>query len=61
MIYHREEEGLEFLSPSNLLNQLPDFMKELWNGDEWKTTMGFTPISLISTILSTLYFSYKDL
>jgi ABC-2 type transport system permease protein len=52
---------LEFVSPSNLITQLPDIIKGVWNGEEWKTAVGFTSISLASIVLSTLYFSKKDL
>ena len=52
---------LEFLSPSNLMNQLPNIIQGVWNGEEWRTATGFTAISIVSTALSTIYFSIKDL
>jgi putative exporter of polyketide antibiotics len=52
---------LEFLSPSNLMNQLPNIIQGIWNGEEWKTAISFAAIALASTALSTLYFSKKDL
>lgn len=52
---------LEFLSPSNLMSQLPNIIQGTWNGEEWKTAAGFAFISLASTTLSTIYFSQKDL
>ena len=52
---------LEFLSPSSLMNQLPDIIQGIWNGEEWKTAISFAAISLASTALSTLYFSKKDI
>jgi ABC-type transport system involved in multi-copper enzyme maturation permease subunit len=52
---------LEFLSPSNLMNQLPNIIQGVWNGEEWKTAASFAGIALASTALSTLYFSKKDL
>jgi len=52
---------LESLSPSNIINQLPDIIQGAWNGEEWNTFIGFTIISLVSTALSTAYFTTKDL
>lgn len=52
---------LNFLSPSNLINELPNFIKGVWSGEEWKIITGFASISLISIIVSSLYFSTKDL
>jgi len=52
---------LKFLSPSNLMNQLPNIIQGTWNGEEWKTAAGFALTSLASTTISTIYFSQKDL
>ncbi len=52
---------LGFLSPSNIINELPDHIQGVWNGEEWKTAIGFTLISLTSVIFTTLFFSTKDL
>jgi hypothetical protein len=52
---------LRFLSPSNLINQLPSLIRGTWNGEEWQPVLGFACISIASAGLSTLYFSKKDL
>jgi hypothetical protein len=54
-------EELKFLSPANLINQLPNLIQGKWNGEEWRPILGFACISITSVILSTLYFSKKDL
>ena len=53
--------SLNLLSPSNLMTQLPNIIKGTYNGEEWKTAIGFAAISTASTALSILYFSKKDL
>jgi len=52
---------LEFLSPSNIANQLPGIIQGTYAGEEWKTAVGFAAISIASIVLSTIYFSIKDL
>lgn len=52
---------LEVLSPSKLMNWLPDIIQGLWNGEEWKMAAGFAVTSIVFIALSTLYFSIKDL
>ncbi|MEE9283140.1 MAG: hypothetical protein V3U49_03610 [Nitrososphaerales archaeon] len=54
-------EELDFLSPSSLMNILPEIIQGVWNGEEWKTATGFAAISLASAALSSVYFSLKDL
>ncbi len=52
---------LGFLSPSDLANHLPDLIKGIWTGEEWKTAVSFAAVAAATTGLSTLYFSEKDL
>ncbi len=52
---------LEFMSPSSMINELPDIIQGVWNGEEWKIAASFGGISIIAMVLSVLYFSIKDL
>ena len=52
---------LEFMSPSSMMNELPDIIQGVWNGEEWKIAASFGGISIIAMALSVLYFSIKDL
>jgi len=52
---------LEFMSPSNMMNELLDIIQGVWNGEEWKIATSFAGISIIAIALSVLYFSTKDL
>ena len=52
---------LEFMSPSSMINELPDIIQGVWNGEEWKIGTSFVGISIIAMALSVLYFSTKDL
>jgi len=52
---------LEFMSPSSMINELPDIIQGVWNGEEWKIATSFGGISIITMALSVLYFSTKDL
>lgn len=52
---------LEFMSPSSMINELPDIIQGVWNGEEWKIAASFGGISIIAMALSVLYFSTKDL
>jgi hypothetical protein len=53
--------SLNLLSPSHLVSQLPNIIQGVYNGDEWKTAVGFAAISIVSIALATIYFSEKDL
>jgi ABC-type transport system involved in multi-copper enzyme maturation permease subunit len=53
--------SLNILSPSHLLSQLPSIVKGIYNGDEWKTAVGFASITIVSISFATIYFSKKDL
>ena len=52
---------LEFLSPSNILTHLSDIIQGIWTGEEWKFAVSLITTSIASMILSTIYFSIKDL
>ena len=52
---------LEFMSPSNMMNELSDIIQGAWTGEEWKIATSFGGISIIAMFLSVLYFSIKDL
>jgi hypothetical protein len=52
---------LEFMSPSSMMNELPDIIQGVWNGEEWKIAASFGGVSIIAIGLSVLYFSIKDL
>lgn len=52
---------LALLSPSNLINELPNIIQGIWNGEEWRIVAGFTIISLVSVAGSSVYFTIKDL
>ena len=52
---------LEFMSPSNMMNELLDIIQGVWTGEEWKIATSFGGISIIAMGLSVLYFAIKDL
>ena len=52
---------LGFLAPSDLMIQLENVIQGVWSGEEWKTSAGYTLITTVSIVLTTAYFSSKDL
>ena len=52
---------LGFLAPGDLMIQLEDVLQGVWSGEEWKTSAVYSSITIISIVLSTVYFNMKDL
>jgi len=52
---------LGFLAPGDLMIQLEDVLQGVWSGEEWKTSAVYSSITIISIVLSTIYFTMKDL
>ncbi|MHA1930397.1 MAG: ABC transporter permease [Candidatus Thorarchaeota archaeon] len=52
---------LGFLAPGDLMIQLEDVLQGDWSGEEWKTSAVYSSITIISIVLSTVYFNMKDL
>ena len=52
---------LGFLAPSDLMIQLENVIQGVWSGEEWKTSAGYTFITTVSIVLTTAYFSSKDI
>ena len=52
---------LELLSPGNMMIVLPDIIQGTWTKYDWITVISFVEISVLSTAVSTFYFSTSDL
>ena len=52
---------LGFLAPGDLMIQLEDVLLGVWSGEEWKTSAVYSSITIISIVLSTVYFNMKDI
>lgn len=52
---------LGVLSPGNLLGRLPDIVSGAWGWEEWEVIAGFSVISVVSTVLASVYFHLKDI
>ena len=52
---------LGFLAPGDLMIQLEDVLQGVWSGEEWKTSAVYSSITIISIVLSTVYFNMKDI
>ncbi len=52
---------LELLSPTTLINDMPDLIQGIWTSDILATTIIFGCIAIVTPLLTALYFTIKDL
>jgi len=52
---------LGLVAPTELMVVLRDVMQDVWTGDEWIPAVVYSTITLLSIVVSTIYFSIKDL
>lgn len=53
--------GLGSLSPGSMMGRLQDVIRGSWGWGEWEFVIGFSAVSVASTMLSSIYFHLKDI
>ncbi|MCK5238411.1 MAG: hypothetical protein KAR33_02615 [Candidatus Thorarchaeota archaeon] len=52
---------LGLIAPTELMIVLQDVIQNVWTGDEWIPAVVYSTITVLSVVISTIYFSLKDI